>query len=103
MSHIPESHVSTGFTRAALDELYEQVVALLIAAREVPPGPLNLRRMLADIADAGSAIRSEVELALEALALLDAVVPLAMSFPNGAPAPTCPSPRQVLYLARLAT
>jgi len=102
MSHIPKDRTSVEITRTALDGLYECVVALLIAAREMPVGPLNLRRMLADIADAGSAIRSDIEIAMEALTLIEAETPLATNFPNGTPAPPSPSPRQVMYLARLA-
>jgi hypothetical protein len=87
---------------AALENLYDTAVQMLVAAREVPTTVLNLRRLGSSVAEAVSLVRVEVEEALSAVTVLAAQAPLADEFPDGKPRPSTLSPRQVLYLNDLA-
>ena len=87
---------------AALENLYDSAVHMLIAVREVPTTVLNLRRLGSSVAEAVSLVRLEVEEALSAVTVLAIQAPLANEFPDGKPRPTTLSPRQVLYLNDLA-
>ncbi len=86
-------HVASTLTR--LEEGLRGLVALLDG---VADDPLRLSALRVPMREALEA----AEDAYLAAATLTAEVPLAAAFPNGAPAPAVPTPRQVLYLAELA-
>lgn len=83
----------------ALDAEVEQIA---LQVQSLPSNVLYLRRLRDAASEGSAAIRLEIAEAIEAAWFLVGGHALASQFPDGAPAPELPSPRQVFYLVKLA-
>ncbi len=105
--------MSLNYSQPSDDSLLDLALALDLVGRktlelhdvfaQLPPTPLNLRRFASEVSLGTSAIRRELDEAMVAIRLLIDHHPLASAFPDGAPPPPILSPRQVIYLAGLAS